>query len=55
MLFSSLCSYTAPLGFTDYSAACCFMNLHAQAVNGRLPYRVVSVNWGYWEGIGITQ
>lgn len=53
MLFSSLCSYTAPLGFTDYSAACCFMDLHAQAVNGRLPYRVVSVNWGYWEGIGI--
>ena len=37
MLFSSLCSYTAPLGFTDYAAACCFMDLHAQAMNGRLP------------------
>lgn len=53
MLFSSLCSYTAPLGFTDYAAACCFMDLHAQAMNGRLPYRIVSVGWGYWEGIGI--
>lgn len=53
MLFSSLCSYTAPLGFADYAAACGFMDLHAQAMRGRLPYRVVSVNWGYWEGIGI--
>ena len=29
------------------------MDLHAQAMNGRLPYRIVSVGWGYWEGIGI--
>ena len=53
MLFSSLCSSTAPLGFADYAAGCCFMDTYARAVSGRLPYRVVSVNWGYWEGVGI--
>jgi acyl transferase domain-containing protein/acyl carrier protein len=53
LLFSSLCSYTPPLGFSDYAAACASMDLYAQARRGRLPYRVVAVNWGYWEGIGI--
>ena len=53
MLFSSLCSCTAPLGFTDYAAGCCVMDAFARAAAHRLPYRVVSVNWGYWDGIGI--
>ena len=52
-LFSSISSHVGALGHTDYTAACLFLDCLAHTLNGRAPYRVLAVNWGYWQGVGI--
>lgn len=54
MLFSSISSHVGALGHTDYTAACLFMDSFALMKNRECPKtRVVAVNWGYWDGVGI--
>ncbi len=54
MLFSSISSHVGALGHTDYTAACLFMDAFAQKKNREsTKTRVVAVNWGYWDGVGI--
>lgn len=53
LLFSSISSHVGALGHTDYTAACLFLDALAHALGGRVPYRVLAVNWGYWQGVGI--
>ena len=54
MLFSSISSHVGALGHTDYTAACLFMDTFAQLKSREYQKtRIVSVNWGYWDGIGI--
>jgi phthiocerol/phenolphthiocerol synthesis type-I polyketide synthase E len=53
MLFSSISSYLGSLGHADYTAANIFLDVYANAMDGVLKHRVVSVNWGYWHGVGI--
>ena len=54
MLFSSISSHVGALGHTDYTAACLFMDTFAQMKNRqKRKTRVVAVNWGYWDGVGI--
>ena len=53
MLFSSLVSHVPSLGFSDYTSASLFMDAYARKMSGLAPWKVVAVNWGYWEGVGI--
>ncbi len=53
LLFSSISSHVGALGHTDYTAACLFLDTMANALAGRAPYRILAVNWGYWQGVGI--
>lgn len=55
LLFSSIASYLCALGHADYTAANIFMDTFAleQRRQAKRPYPVLSVNWGYWHGVGI--
>ena len=50
-LFSSAEAYVGNVGWGDYAAACCFQDVFALYWAQRAPWPVLSVNWGYWEGI----
>ncbi|MGH9466717.1 MAG: type I polyketide synthase [Terriglobales bacterium] len=50
-LFSSISSIAPPPGQVDYAAANAFLDAFAQTHRDR---RVVSINWGRWEGVGMS-
>jgi acyl transferase domain-containing protein/NAD(P)H-dependent flavin oxidoreductase YrpB (nitropropane dioxygenase family)/NAD(P)-dependent dehydrogenase (short-subunit alcohol dehydrogenase family) len=53
-LFSSVAGCFASQGQCDYTAANEVVNKLAVYLNGRWPARVVSINWGPWEGSGMV-
>jgi acyl transferase domain-containing protein len=54
LLFSSISTFTAPVGQVDYVAANAFLNAYAEACRGNRPYHVVAVNWGIWRDVGMA-
>jgi acyl transferase domain-containing protein/thioesterase domain-containing protein len=52
--FSSTSTATAPIGQVDYVAANAFLNAFAQARAGRARCKVLSLNWGVWNEIGMA-
>ncbi|MEO6186012.1 MAG: SDR family NAD(P)-dependent oxidoreductase, partial [Steroidobacteraceae bacterium] len=54
LLFSSISTFTAPVGQIDYVAANTFLNAFAEACRGQRPYPVVALNWGIWNEVGMA-
>ncbi|MGR3365796.1 MAG: type I polyketide synthase [Sagittula sp.] len=52
VLFASSSTVTAPAGQVDYVAANEFLNAFAQARSGKT--RVVALNWGIWNEVGMA-
>lgn len=52
VLFSSSSTVTAPAGQVDYVAANEFLNAFARARTGKT--RVVAINWGIWNEVGMA-
>ena len=52
VLFSSSSTVTAPAGQVDYVAANEFLNAFAKARSGKT--RVVAINWGIWNEVGMA-
>ncbi len=52
VLFSSSSTVTAPAGQVDYVAANEFLNAFAQARSGKT--RVIALNWGIWNEVGMA-
>jgi amino acid adenylation domain-containing protein len=50
-LFSSAESYVGNAGWAPYAGSCSFQDAFALYWARESPYSVVSLNWGYWEGI----
>lgn len=51
VLFSSAEAHVGSVGWSGYSAACAFQDATALEWRRRAAYPVVSINWGYWEGV----
>ena len=54
VLFSSLGSYLGLPGQIDYTAANHFLDAYAQHQSGRLDRRVLTINWGAWQHVGMA-
>jgi acyl transferase domain-containing protein len=54
VMFSSTSTVTAPVGQVDYVAANAFMNAFAHKRARRGDCRVLSLNWGVWNEIGMA-
>ncbi len=52
VLFSSSSTVTAPAGQVDYVAANEFLNAFARARSGKT--RIIAVNWGIWNEVGMA-
>ncbi|GAA4221529.1 acyl transferase domain-containing protein/thioesterase domain-containing protein/acyl carrier protein [Sagittula marina] len=52
VLFASSSTVTAPAGQVDYVAANEYLNAYAQARSGKT--RVVALNWGIWNEVGMA-
>ncbi|SMX32894.1 type I polyketide synthase [Maliponia aquimaris] len=52
VLFASSSTVTAPAGQVDYVAANEFLNAYARARTGKT--RVVAINWGIWNEVGMA-
>jgi acyl transferase domain-containing protein/pimeloyl-ACP methyl ester carboxylesterase/acyl carrier protein len=50
-LFSSAEAYVGNVGWSAYAGACSFQDAYARHWSQEVPYPVVAVNWGYWEGM----
>ena len=48
VFFSSAQSFVGDRGVGGYAAACAFQDGLAGYLNEKLPYPVMSINWGYW-------
>lgn len=53
-LCSSVTAIAGGLGQADYCAANAFLDAFAHAADGRLPWPVLSVNWGAWLEVGMA-
>ncbi|MEO6045000.1 MAG: SDR family NAD(P)-dependent oxidoreductase, partial [Tepidiformaceae bacterium] len=54
VLCSSTSAFLGPAGQADYAAANSFLDAFAQHRTAAGDRRTVSVNWGMWDGIGMT-
>ncbi len=54
VLFSSTSTVTGPPGQTDYVGANAFLNAYANSRNGGDFGRVISLNWGIWNEVGMA-
>jgi len=54
LFFSSVNSFTAAMGQSNYSAGCCFSDAYARYLNGKTKFPVKTINWGYWGSVGIA-
>ncbi len=54
VLFSSLSALVAPAGQVDYVAASAFLDAYARSDKRSRRTRIVSVNWGIWNGVGMA-
>ena len=54
VLCSSSSTATAPPGQADYVAANAFLNGFAQSCSGRDHQRIISINWGVWNEVGMA-
>ncbi len=54
VLFSSLGTFLGLPGQIDYTAASSFLDAYAQNQSGRTDRRVVSINWGAWQQVGMA-
>ena len=54
VLFSSVSSYTAPVGQVDYVAANAFLDAFAAARYGQAKPWIVAINWGRWGETGMA-
>jgi 3-oxoacyl-(acyl-carrier-protein) synthase/pimeloyl-ACP methyl ester carboxylesterase/acyl carrier protein len=50
-LFSSAESYVGNIGWSAYAAACSFQDAFSLFWARQVPWPVLAVNWGYWEGM----
>jgi acyl transferase domain-containing protein/thioesterase domain-containing protein len=54
VLLSSTSTYSAPVGQTDYVAANAFLNAYADWRRARTGGRVLALNWGVWNEVGMA-
>ncbi|MFF0826321.1 SDR family NAD(P)-dependent oxidoreductase [Brevibacillus sp. NPDC003359] len=54
MYFSSMSSFTKPIGQSGYAAGCSFADAFAHETGQVLPFPIKVMNWGYWGEIGIA-
>ncbi|MBF0119026.1 MAG: SDR family NAD(P)-dependent oxidoreductase [Desulfobacterales bacterium] len=49
LFFSSSQSFIGDRGLSHYAFGCGFKDSFAMYLNQKLPYPVISINWGYWD------
>ncbi|WP_146149216.1 SDR family NAD(P)-dependent oxidoreductase [Nitratireductor sp. StC3] len=54
LFFSSMLSFKAPPGQSNYAAGCAFKDAFAHRLAQDLPCAVKVMNWGYWGSVGIV-
>lgn len=54
VVFSSTSTATAPVGQVDYVAANAFLNAFAESHSQRSRGRVIAINWGVWNEVGMA-
>ncbi len=54
VLFSSISALLGPAGQVDYAGANAFLNAFAHSRQGSGDRRVVAVDWGVWQGVGLA-
>ncbi len=54
ILFSSSSTIVVPAGQADYVAANAFLNAFAQSRSVRKQQRVIAINWGVWNEVGMA-
>nr|WP_229521462.1 SDR family NAD(P)-dependent oxidoreductase [Paenibacillus monticola] len=54
LFFSSAQSFTGNPGQSNYAAGCTFKDAYAQYLRNKLPYPVITYNWGYWGTVGVA-
>ncbi|MEV4728314.1 KR domain-containing protein, partial [Micromonospora humida] len=52
LFFSSAQSFLGEPGLGNYAAGSTFLDAYAHALDGRLPYPVRAINWGFWGTVG---
>ena len=54
VVFSSTSTVTAPMGQVDYVAANAFLNAFAHSRHGRSRTKVLALDWGIWNEVGMA-
>ncbi|MCX7920842.1 MAG: SDR family NAD(P)-dependent oxidoreductase [Clostridia bacterium] len=52
--FSSIQSFTGNAGQANYAAGCTFKDAYADVLGKKAPFKVRTINWGYWGTVGIV-
>ncbi len=52
--FSSIQSFTGNAGQGNYAAGCTFKDSYAHALRKMAPFKVRTINWGYWGTVGVV-
>ncbi|WP_206600466.1 SDR family NAD(P)-dependent oxidoreductase [Chromobacterium sphagni] len=52
--YSSMQSFLAAAGQSNYAAGCTFKDAYARALGRACAFPVFSINWGYWGSVGVV-
>ena len=52
--FSSIQSFTGNAGQANYAAGCTFKDSYAEVLRKTAPFKVRTINWGYWGTVGVV-